>query len=45
MEHQDSKEDMRYYYGQITHLPSITNYDAAVAHHDKITPVRGTKPP
>ena len=45
MEHQDSKEDMRYYYGQITHLPSITNYDAAVAHHDKIKPLRGTKPP
>jgi hypothetical protein len=45
MEHQDSKKDMRWYYGQITHLPTLTNYDAAVAHHDKIKPLRGTKPP
>jgi hypothetical protein len=45
MEHQDSKHDIRYYYGQISRLPTLTNYADALAHYNKIKPLRGSYPP
>lgn len=41
--YKDSRDDLRSYYGQISDLPTLTNYDDALMHYHKIKPLRGSE--